>query len=70
MAAFYRRADYIRPKRPKPSKEELAKRRDRKMMEMSVLTILEKDPQKKAEMQKAADEYWAKRRLELGFREE
>ena len=33
------------PKRPKPSKEELAKRRDRKMMEMSVLTILEKDPQ-------------------------
>ena len=58
------------PKRPKPSKEELAKRKDRKMMEMSVLTILEKDPQKKAEMQKATDEYWAKRRLELGFREE
>ena len=58
------------PKRPKPSKEELAKRKDRKMMEMSVLTILEKDPQKKAEMQKAADEYWAQRRVELGFKEE
>ena len=58
------------PKRPKPSKEELAKRGDDKMMKLVVLAILEKDPQKKAEMQKAADEYWAKRRLELGFREE
>jgi hypothetical protein len=40
------------------------------MTEMLVLTILEKDPKRKAELQKAADEYWAKRRLELGFRDE
>ena len=55
------------PKQPQPSKEELAKRKDRKMMEMLVLTILEKDPELKAQKQKAADEYWAKRRVELGF---
>ena len=55
------------PKRPKPSKEELAKRKDRKMMEMLVLTILEKGPELKAQKQKEADEYWAKRRVELGF---
>ena len=55
------------PKRPQPSKEELARRGDLKMMKMSVLAILEKDPKKKEELQKAADEYWAKRRVELGF---
>ncbi len=55
------------PKRTRPSKEELAKRRDVKMSQMEVAAILEKDPQKKAELQKAADEYWAKRRVELGF---
>lgn len=58
------------PKRPQPSKEELAKRKDDKMTKLVVLAILEKDPQKKAELQKEADEYWAKRRLELGFQEE
>ena len=58
------------PKRPQPSKEELAKRSDRKMMEMQISAILEKDTTKKAELQKAADEYWVKRRLELGFQEE
>ncbi len=55
------------PKRPQPSKEELAKRKDDKMTKLVVLAILEKDPQKKAEMQKAAEDYWAKRRVELGF---
>ena len=55
------------PKRTRPSEEELAKRRDVKMSQMEVAAILEKDPQKKAELQKEADEYWAKRRLELGF---
>ena len=58
------------PKRKQLSKEELAKRDDRKMMEMLILRNLEKDPHKKAELEKAADEYWAKRRLELGFKEE
>ena len=58
------------PKRPQPSKEEFAKRKDDEMTKLVVLAILEKDPQKKAELQKEADEYWAKRRLELGFQEE
>ncbi len=57
------------PKQTPPSKEELAKRKDRKMMEMLILTGLEKDTDKKAELQKAADAYWAKRRVELGFTE-
>ena len=57
------------PKQTPPSKEELAKRRDVKMSQMEVAAILEKDPQKKAELQQAADEYWAKRRVELGFTE-
>ena len=55
------------PKRTRPSKEELAMRSDDKLMKLKALAILEKDPQKKAEMQKAADEYWARRRVELGF---
>ena len=55
------------PKRPTPSKEELAKRKDDKLMKLVVLAMMEKDPKRKAEMQKAADEYWAKRRVELGF---
>ncbi len=58
------------PKRPKPSKEELAKRKDDKLMKLLVLAILEKDPKLKAQYQNEADEYWAKRRLELGFKEE
>ena len=57
------------PKRPRPSKEELAKRKDDKLMKLVVLAMMEKDPKRKAEMQKAADEYWAKRRVELGFTE-
>ncbi len=55
------------PKRTQLSKEELAKRKDNKMMKLKALAILEEDPQKKAELQKEADEYWAKRRVELGF---
>ena len=55
------------PKRTRPSKEELAMRSDDKLMKLKALAILEKDPQKKAKMQKAADEYWARRRVELGF---
>ncbi len=58
------------PKRPQLSKEELAKRKDDKMMKLQALAILEKDTNKKAELQKEADEYWAKRRVELGFQAE
>ena len=58
------------PKRPQPSKEELMKREDLKRRQLQARVAMEKDPQKKAELQKEADEYWAKRRLELGFREE
>ncbi len=58
------------PKRPKPSKEELAKRKDDKLMKLLVLAVLEKDSKLKAQYQKEADEYWAKRRLKLGFKEE
>ena len=58
------------PKRTRPSEEELAKREDDKLTKLVVLAMMEKDPQKKAELQKAADDYWAKRRLELGFKEE
>lgn len=58
------------PKRPQPSKEELMKREDLKRRQLQARVAMEKDPQKKAELQKEADEYWAKRRLELGFQEE
>ena len=58
------------PKRTQPSKEELAKRKDDKLTTLVVLAMLEKDPKRKAEMQKEADEYWAKRRVELGFKDE
>ena len=58
------------PKRTQPSKEELMMREDDKIMKLKALAILEKDPQKKAEYQKEADEYWAKRRKELGFQDE
>ena len=58
------------PKQPQPSKEELARRKDDKLMKLVVLAMMEKDPKLKAEMQKEADEYWAKRHLELGFKEE
>jgi hypothetical protein len=40
------------------------------MMKLQALAILEKDTNKKAELQKEADEYWAKRRVELGFQAE
>ncbi len=55
------------PKRTRPSEEELAKREDLKLRQLQARATMEKDPQKKAELQKAADEYWAKRRVELGF---
>ena len=58
------------PKRPQPSKEEFMKREDLKRRQLQARVAMEKDPQKKAELQKEADEYWAKRRLELGFQEE
>ena len=58
------------PKRTQLSEEELMMRKDNKIMKLKALAILEKDPQKKAELEKEADEYWAKRRVELGFKEE
>ncbi len=57
------------PKRTQPSKEELMKRKDLTRRQLQALATIEKDPQKKAKLQKAADEYWAKRRKELGFTE-
>ena len=58
------------PKRPKPSKEELAKREDDKMRRLEALALMQDDPKLKEQYQKEADEYWAKRRVELGFQEE
>ena len=55
------------PKRPKPSKEELAKREDDKMRRLEALALMQDDPKLKEQYQKEADEYWAKRRVELGF---
>ncbi len=55
------------PKRPQPSKEELAKREDDKMRRLEALALMQDDPKLKEQYQKAADEYWAKRRVELGF---
>ncbi len=40
------------PKRTRPSEEELAKRRDVKMSQLEVAAILEKDTDKKAELQR------------------
>ena len=57
------------PKRPKPSKEELAKREDDKMRRLEALALMQDDPKLKEQYQKEADEYWAKRRVELGFTE-
>ncbi len=57
------------PKRTQPSKEELMKREDLKLLQLQARAAVEKDPQLKEQYQKEADEYWAKRRLELGFTE-
>ena len=57
------------PKRTQPSKEELAKREDKKMRHLEALALMQDDPKLKEQYQKEADEYWAKRRLELGFKE-
>ena len=58
------------PKRKQLSKEELMQREDDKLMKLKALSILEKDPKKKAELQQEADNYWAGRRKELGIEEE
>ena len=55
------------PKRPQPSKEELAKREDVKMRKLEALALIQDDPKLKEQYRKEADEYWAKRRVELGF---
>ena len=57
-------------KRTQPSKEELAKREDKKMRHMEALALMQDDLKLKEQYQKAADEYWAKRRQELGFKDE
>lgn len=58
------------PKKPQPSKEELAKREDVKMRKLEALALIQDDPKLKEQYRKEADEYWAKRRVELGFQEE
>ena len=58
------------PKQTLPSKEELAKREDLKRRQLQARATMEKDPKLKEQYQKEADEYWAKRRVELGFQEE
>ena len=55
------------PKRTQLSKEELAKREDKQMRHLEALALMQDDPKLKEQYQKAADEYWAKRRVELGF---
>ncbi len=58
------------PKKPQPSKEELAKREDVKMRKLEALALMQDDPKLKEQYRKEADEYWAKRRVELGFPKE
>ena len=55
---------------PKDYKENLAKQKDAKYQEFLHNWIKEKDPERKKQIGRAAKEYWAVRRKELGFLDE
>ena len=56
-------------KRPKNLEENLAGQQDPKLQAMLWEWCTEKDPVLKKQKWQEAEDYWAKRRLELGFRE-
>ena len=52
---------------PKNWKENLAAQKDQKYQELEELWYQETDPEIKKQRSKELDQYWAKRRVELGF---
>ncbi len=52
---------------PKNWKENLAAQDDQKYQELEELWYQETDPEIKKQRSKELDQYWAKRRVELGF---
>ena len=57
-------------KLPKNWKENLQKQKDKQYQKLAQAWDEETDPTVKQEKRKALDNYWAKRRLELGIEEE
>ena len=55
---------------PKNWKENLQKQKDKQYQKLAQAWDEETDPTVKQEKRKALDNYWAKRRLELGIEEE